>query len=225
MRIRFPFAIAFVVLLVFSSSIGLLPYSSLPSTPAAAQPYIPRQSDKALHIIFFFALTATFYFILDTSRRRVIHLTLVVCTLCLGVGSEVAQHLLPNDREFDPWDVLANVVGSLAALGLASAYHRRAAERRRRAKFSALAGDGVEGEDLELGEAVHRGPGSSTDDHQETGVVTRTMEEELDNWDENVPDDAWDEEDDLAMSGQNTKVTPSTTSAGSEEPAKKLAVD
>lgn len=148
-----------------------------------------------------------------------------MCTLCLGVGSEVAQHLLPNDREFDPWDVLANVVGSLAALGLASAYHRRAAERRRRAKFSALASDGLEGDDLELGEGANRGLGGSSVDDQETGVVTRTVEEELDNWDENVADDAWDEEDDATTSGQNTKVTPSTSSPGSEEPPRKLVVD
>jgi len=149
----------------------------------------------------------------------VIHLTLVVCTLLLGVGSEVAQGLLPNDREFDPWDVLANVIGSLVALGLASAYHRRAAERRRRAKFSALTGDGMEGEDLELGEGV-----GLTEDGQETGVVQRSVEEELDNWDENAPDEAWDEDDDVTTS-QNTKATPSTSSAGSEDPLKKVAVD
>jgi len=219
MRIRFPFAISFLILLIFSSSLGLLPHSSLPSTPAAARPYIPPQSDKALHFLCFFALTATFYFILDAARRRVIHLTLVVCTLLLGVGSEVAQGLLPNDREFDPWDVLANVIGSLVALGLASAYHRRAAERRRRAKFSALTGDGMEGEDLELGEGV-----GLTEDGQETGVVQRSVEEELDNWDENAPDEAWDEDDDVTTS-QNTKATPSTSSAGSEDPLKKVAVD
>ncbi|KIW30374.1 uncharacterized protein PV07_06123 [Cladophialophora immunda] len=230
MRIRFPFAITFVILLVFSSSLGLLPHSSLPSTPAAAQPYIPSQSDKALHFICFFLLTLTFYFILDTSRRRVIHLTLIVCTLLLGVGSEIAQGLLPNDREFDAWDVLANVVGSLAALGLASAYHRRAAERRRRAKYSALTGDGLEGEDLELGEGTNgtlRSSDVDGEEGQETGVApARTVEDELDNWDENAPDDAWDEDDDTtATSGQNTKVTPSTSSVGSEEPPKKVAVD
>ncbi|KIX07575.1 uncharacterized protein Z518_02228 [Rhinocladiella mackenziei CBS 650.93] len=217
--------LSFLILLIFSSSLGLLPHSSLPSTPAAAQPYIPSQSDKALHFICFFALTATFYFILDTSRRRVIHLTLIVCTLFLAVGSEVAQGLLPNDREFDPWDVLANVLGSLAALGLASTYHRRAAERRRRAKYSSLTGDGLEGEDLELGEGANREPGRPNADDQETGVAPRTVEEELDNWDENAPDDAWDDDDDATTSGPITKVTPSTSSAGSDEPPKKVAVD
>ncbi len=141
------------------------------------------------------------------------------------MGSEVAQGLLPNDREFDAWDVLANVLGSLAALGMASQYHRRAAERRRRAKYSALTGDGLEGEDLELGQGAHGGLGRPVPDDQETGVVPRSVEEELDNWDENAADEVWDEDDDATTSGQNTKVTPSTSSVGSEEPLKKVAVD
>jgi hypothetical protein len=147
---------------------------------------------------------------------------LIICTLLLGVGSEVAQGMLPNDRDFDAWDVLANVVGSLAALGLASAYHRRAAERRRRAKYSALTGDGLEGEDLELGEGANGTLGIARDGDggQETGVVSaRSVEEELDNWDENAADDAWDDDDDTTAT-QNTKVTPSTSSVGSEEPTK-----
>jgi hypothetical protein len=140
----------------------------------------------------------------------------------------VAQGLLPNDREFDAWDVLANVLGSLAALGVSSAYHRRAAERRRKAKYEALSGDGIEGEDLELGEGANGGltAGGGRDGGQETGVVStkaKTVEEELDNWDENQPDEAWDEDDDTTT--PNTKVTPSTSSVGSEEVPKKVAVD
>lgn len=137
----------------------------------------------------------------------------------MGVGSEVAQGLLPNDREFDLWDVLANVLGSLAALGLAGYYHKRAAERRRRAKYTALTGgDG----DLELGDTLP----SAREEPQETGVIGVapthvSVEEELDNWDENAADD-WDEEDDRI----DAKMTPATSSAGSEEPpVKKIAVD
>jgi hypothetical protein len=133
------------------------------------------------------------------------------------------QELLPNDRSFDTWDVVANVIGSLAATGLCSAYARRAAERRRKAKFSALLGEDV-GEDLELGE----GPGLSGQANgdlggQETGVV-RTVEEELDNWDENAVDE-WDEEED----GDGKKVTPATSTTASDgqgvESSKKMAVD
>lgn len=224
MRIRFPFLFAFVAILLLSSSAGLLPHSALPSAPDNVRERIPANTDKVAHFLSFFALSATFYFILDTSRRRVLHLTLIVCTLVLGVGSEVAQGLLPNDRNFDPWDVLANVLGSLAALGLANAYARRAAERRRRAKFAALLG---EGDDVELGEGP--GIGEANGDLggpslQESGVVHRSVEEELDNWDENIPDDAWDEDDEDGPGGK--KMTPATSTAGSEDVTpKKMAVD
>lgn len=237
MRIRLPFAISFLILLVLASTAGLLPHSSLPSTPSRLSPYVPPQSDKFLHLIIFFALTLTFYFILDTTRRRVLHITLFVCTLLLGVGSEVVQGLLPNDRFFDAWDVLANVMGSLCAVGLAGAYHRRSAERRRRAKYSALTGELLDGEeDLELGEGPAIGSsqvnGSVTG--QESGVVStaapptkqKSVEEEIDNWDENAEDEPWDEDDEGVIGGHGAKFTPATSSAGSEDVGiKKLAVD
>jgi len=223
MRIRTPFAAAFFILFALSAFGGLLPHSTLlaPEAPFA-------QSDKVLHFITCFALTLTFYFILDTSRRRVLHLTLGVCTLGIGVGSEVLQGLLPNDRQFDYLDVVANVLGSLAALGLAGWYHRRSAERRRKAKYSALAGDAPAGEeDLELGE----GAGLSGRDEtagQETGVaaVPRTVEDEVDNWDENAVDEAWDEDDD-ATTGDSagTKITPASSSIGEEDGPRKVAID
>lgn len=233
--------VAFLIILLLASSAGLLPHSALPETPAAARPYIPKQSDKALHFITFFSLTASFYFILDLPRRRVLHLTLVVCTLILGVGSEVAQALLPNDREFDPWDVLANVIGSLAALGLATSYHKRSLDRRRRAKYSVLSGQGLDDadDDLELDEAPGLGSSRHAAADEEAGIVsldgpsanvnkTQTVEEELDNWDENQPDD-WDADDDdntTTNDGTTAKMTPATSSAdSSEEPRKKLAVD
>lgn len=138
--------------------------------------------------------------------------------MILSVGSEVAQGLLPNDREFDPYDVLANVLGSLAALGLATSYHKRSIERRRRAKYSALTGEGVE-DDVELGD---------TSTHQETGVVgleslesKRTIEQELDDWDENAVD-VWS--DDENTNDTRSKMTPATSSADSSEESKRKAV-
>lgn len=220
-------AAAFLILLFLASAGGLLPHSALPNTPT---PPIP-QSDKFLHLLTFFALTAVFYFVIDTTRRRVLHLTLFVCTFALGVGSEVIQGFLPNDREFDPWDVLANVVGSLAALGFASAYHKRSLERRRKARYSALTGEGIEGEeDIELGESgMISGPSNhERDEEHQTGIVPRppkTVEEELDNWDENAEDDAWDEDDATGASTAGTKITPASSSVGDEEAPKKIAVD
>ncbi|EAW09676.1 VanZ family protein [Aspergillus clavatus NRRL 1] len=184
MRIRYPFAGAFVFILILAAYIGLLPHSASPSIPTTLQP-----NDKFLHLVTFFVLSLVFYWILDTTRRRCLQLTLVVCTLALGIGSEIIQGLLPNDRAFDPFDLVANLIGSLGAVGLCSWYHRRMLERRRKARFGAL-GDEHELEhhdDVELGMGLNgsdRGLGP-----QESGVLT--LEQEVDNWDENAVD-SWD---------------------------------
>ena len=172
------------------------------------------QSDKGLHFITFFLLTVTFWWILETSRRRVLHLTLLVCTAGLSVVSEVVQALLPNDRAFDPFDILANVVGSALGLALCNWYHKRMLDRKRKNKrYSAVPGDDVEDGDPVEGD-VELGEGVGSEEHavseQETGVVgsasydesaqasvgaehpATNITEELDNWDENAED--WDEE-------------------------------
>lgn len=209
-RIRQPFAAAFAVLLLLSAYLGL------------SNPKIPQygQSDKGLHFVTFFLLTITFYWILETSRRRVVHLTLLTCTAGLGIGSEIVQALLPNGRDFDPYDILANVVGSTCAILLCSWYHKRMLERRRKNKhYDVVPGEGGE-VDVELGEGV--GVGS-----QETGVVPAeangqasggaktNVTEELDNWDENADDD-WEEE-----GAEAAKVTTGVSAA--PEDSKKRA--
>ncbi|KAG4430267.1 hypothetical protein IFR05_014246 [Cadophora sp. M221] len=200
MRIRLPFAGAFLFLAATAGYAGL---SSLQISPII--------DDKLLHFLTFFILTTCFYWILDTSRRRTLNLTLVTCTGLLGVGSEFLQEFLPNGRDFDFYDIVANVVGSLAALGLSTWYHMRMLERKRLAKhYQAVPGD----EDLELGEGVGA---------QESGEVRgvsvpahRSVEEEVDNWDENL-EDGWDEDEHTAgtdsAEGEGLK-TPSASSAG-----------
>jgi hypothetical protein len=173
-------------------------------------------NDKVLHSITFFILTAVFYFIIDTTRRRTLHFTLVTCTLCLGVGSEFLQAVLPNGRDFDLYDIVANIVGSLAALGLCTLYHKRMLERRRsRKQYNAVPGEDS-GEDVELGETVF-GDGhdegvmasepESRAPRTSIGRVTETMtlDEEVDNWDENAVD-AWDEDDlgDIGVTARDT---------------------
>ncbi|KAJ6093316.1 hypothetical protein N7486_008605 [Penicillium sp. IBT 16267x] len=185
MRIRYPFAGAFVFLLILAGYIGLLPHSVTSTIPTNLQP-----NDKFLHLLTFFLLSLTFYWILDTTRRRTLHLTLLVCTLGLSIGSEVVQGFLPNDRPFDPFDIVANVVGSLGAVGLCGWYHRRMLDRRRKSRFGMTEG----GEDVELGTGM--GNHSEHDDDglgpQESGVMS--LERELDQWDENAVDN-WDTED------------------------------
>lgn len=160
-----------------------------------AQPAIPV-NDKVLHFTIFFCLTLAFYWILDTSRRRVLNYTLVVCTGCLSVGSELLLEFLPNGRVFDVLDIVANVLGSGGAIALCSWYHQRMLERKRAARqFGLVAGEDFD-QDLELGEVA-----TSDSAPQESGIVTRaegpmgmTADEELDNWDENA-EDPWDEDD------------------------------
>ena len=146
----------------------------------------------------------------------------------MGVGSEFLQAWIPdNGREFDPYDILANLLGSLLGLGLCGWYHKRMLERRRVRKYTAVptGEDGIpeeDGVDLELGEGV--GVTRRSGEHEE-GVVgagagagvaatataaspgvdkapvtaaaakNMSLEEELDNWDENAVD-AWDVDDD-----------------------------
>lgn len=54
-----------------------------------------KQSDKVLHFVAFFFVTVTFYWVLDTNRRKVVQVTFAVCTLGLGLVSELVQSLLP----------------------------------------------------------------------------------------------------------------------------------
>jgi hypothetical protein len=80
-------------------------------------------------------------------------------------------------------------------------------ERKRRSKsFSRGIGDDDEF-DVELGD----GPGA-----QEGGVVKPTLEEEVDNWDENAQD--WDDDDPTATEtpGEGSKTPTSSTEEGFE---------
>ncbi|KAJ5827110.1 hypothetical protein N7447_003873 [Penicillium robsamsonii] len=181
MRIRYPFAGAFIFLLFLAGYIGLLPHSASSTIPTQLQP-----NDKFLHLVIFFLLSITFYWVLDTTRRRTLHVTLVVCTLGLGVGSEVVQGFLPNGRDFDLFDIVANVVGSVGAIGLCSWYHRRMMERRRQSRYGVME-EGTE--DVELGGVGNSHRGSEAMGPQESGVMS--LEQEVDNWDENAVD-TWD---------------------------------
>ncbi|KAI1654331.1 hypothetical protein F4813DRAFT_213661 [Daldinia decipiens] len=208
MRIRLPFAGVFFLLCLLAGYAGL---SSLQLDTVI--------NDKVLHLLTFFLLTVAFYWIIDTNRRRTLNFTVVVCTIGLGVGSEFLQGFLPNGREFDPLDIVANIVGSLAGLGLCSWYHLRMLERKRsRRQYNAVPGE--DPTDLELDEDVEA---------QEEGVMSaaeneraNTLEEEVDNWDENAVD-AWDEGEDEGDIGVNNGQT--TEQNGGETIDTKKRVD
>lgn len=54
-----------------------------------------------------------------------------------------------TSRQFDPILIAANLLGSLAALGLCSVYHKRMLDRKRQARYGLVPQEGEE--DLELG--------------------------------------------------------------------------
>ncbi|TVY12815.1 Uncharacterized protein LARI1_G008949 [Lachnellula arida] len=203
MRIRLPFAGAFLFLAATAAYAGL---SSLQVDS--------HVNDKVLHFLTFFVLTTCFYWILDTSRRRSLNITLVTCTAVLGIGSEFLQGFIPNGRVFDFYDIVANVVGSLGALALSSWYHQRMLERKKRNKQSYQPVGGEEEEDVELGEGV------GAQESGEVGRVPQSLDEAVDNWDENVEDD-WDA-DEHTDEGEGPK-TPSASSGGEEADTKKRA--
>ena len=128
--------VAFIVLSLLASYLGL---SSI---------QIPQVNDKFLHLFTFFLLTLSFYWIFDSTRRRILNLTLLFVTIFLGLGSEGAQGIL-NSRPFDPLNIAANIIGSVCALGLCNIYHKRMLDRRRQAKGYGIVPQ--DGGDLEMG--------------------------------------------------------------------------
>ncbi|KAI0206809.1 hypothetical protein F4808DRAFT_8292 [Astrocystis sublimbata] len=211
MRIRLPFAGVFFVLCLLAAYVGL--------SPLQLDHVI---NDKVLHTLTFFILTVVFYWVIDTTRRRTLNLTLVVCTLGLGVGSEFLQGFLPNGRNFDLYDIVANLVGSLAGLGLCTLYHQRMLERKRQRRYSAVPGQ--EPDDLELGEGVVPQEEGILSDEAES-ARGRSLEAEVDNWDENAEDD-WDEDDepdgDIGVSSK-TQAAEQIGGEGAKPPGKKRA--
>lgn len=94
--------------------------------------------DKLIHFITFFILSLMFYWLFETSSTRVIrNLTFIVCTLVGGIGSEFIQGLLPY-RDFDPKDIIFNVLGSSLALVVSMVYHRKIIEQRRLERYDQL---------------------------------------------------------------------------------------
>ncbi|KAL8745062.1 MAG: hypothetical protein Q9190_002774 [Brigantiaea leucoxantha] len=176
---------AFLLLLLFAAYLGL------------GSVQIPRVNDKFLHFLTFFLLTITFYWVLDTSRRRTLNVTVLIVTVGLAVGSEVLQALLPNGRIFDPLDIAANIFGSLLALGLCTMYHKRMLDRRRRRKGYGVVQQEEAGEDLELGAS----------EPQEQGVVDA---------------EAWDELQGESSAEGEERITPSSTSGGDAESDTKI---
>ncbi|GJN94103.1 hypothetical protein Rhopal_007177-T1 [Rhodotorula paludigena] len=154
---------AFIVL----TFLTLLVLSLLGFHPTLAQRLAPPDvpfSDKVLHFVCFALATALFYacWVVEEQARRVWVwryfkeiISVVVCILVGGIGSELVQSLLPY-KTFQPGDLLANVLGASLALALSHHFAREARrERELRRLYDQLGGlsDDEEEEDEEEAEA------------------------------------------------------------------------
>ncbi|KAI5790659.1 hypothetical protein DFH27DRAFT_570804 [Peziza echinospora] len=119
MRIRTPFAASFAGLCLISAWLATTHYRP---------PFI---NGKVLHFTTFFALTVCFYWIFETSRRRVVNFTFFSITIGLSIITELGQSILHTERPFDAYNIAANVLGSGLALLLMQWYHKRMLERKR----------------------------------------------------------------------------------------------
>ena len=141
----------------------------------------------------------------------------MVCTLGLGVCSEFLFSFLPNDREFDILDIVANVAGSLSAVVMCSWYHRRMMDRRRQRRHHRGPSTGArvglvddmdtdETVDVELGATQKHAPAS--------------LEQRVDEWDENDPDEEIDDAGGQEQ-GRTTKGNALTRSGSSGDLGKR----
>ena len=221
MRVRYPFAGEFACLLLLGYTDGLsgafaalVIISAYVGLAPNQLPDVAEVNDKALHFVAFFLLTVSEASLLEIRRLNVRKLTLywtfdlprrillkfiLISALLLSVASEVVQGLLPNSRNFDPIDIAANVLGSIAALALCAWYHRRMLERRRRRKLQGygIVGPGEGEEDLELGESGSSG--------QELGVVAEEDDED--------DGEAWDNMDGDQPANANGNAEPNKDDA------------
>jgi len=127
MKIRYPVLGAFcLVSLVFAY---LLLSEGIPGGNGV--------SDKVQHFLGCFIEVVLFYWILDTSRRRLLTYTLSFL-FSVSLFSEVLQAIIPNGRTFDILDVLANVAGGLLGVLVCILYHKRMLSRREGRNYNIL---------------------------------------------------------------------------------------
>ncbi len=83
-----------------------------------------RLADKLIHALCFFGIAWLWMHALGGSWRQRALWTLAI-SVGFAIGTEVYQGVMPIGRSFDPFDVLADMVGAAAAILLAKAPLRR----------------------------------------------------------------------------------------------------
>ncbi len=94
-------------------------------TPGTYVPSVPILSfDKVVHVALFFGFAMLWLANYPTRRRDVF-----IGGLIVGIAIEVLQNWLPIDRSGDLYDVVADTIGLLLALGVSTLLRRGATTR------------------------------------------------------------------------------------------------
>lgn len=122
------------------ATLGLLPVLAILGFTPLALPI----NDKVLHFIAFALITITFFFSFDAGdwswNARA---TAIICGCFGAVGSEFVQGLLPY-KQFDSFDIIANIAGHILALSGSILVEIWLSRRSERAMYKSLS------EDLEM---------------------------------------------------------------------------
>ncbi|KAF9082778.1 hypothetical protein BGX29_006986 [Mortierella sp. GBA35] len=129
------FLFVFLVLLqgLFLAALGFLPTDKIPYHEVLPQ-------DKILHCTGFLILTFLTFFIWDRPRRLHNVLLTAIPVGVLAFGSEILQPVLSPTRAYDSHDIVANVIGIVIGLLLATVmdHLREARYSRRQVQYEVL---------------------------------------------------------------------------------------
>ena len=100
------------IIITFSIAVGsLLPQDKI-------NPNIVTLSDKVIHIIAYFVLTYAWLYVFDFTLKKNHKTGLILTIFFYGIIIEAIQYIMTDSRQADIFDVVANVIGILLALGV-----------------------------------------------------------------------------------------------------------
>lgn len=104
-------------------TIAVIAYLSLADNPVGADEFaLFPGADKLAHFLIYFVAASVF--ILEYCKKRMPHhthlnveLALMTCAIILGMIMEAGQLLVPETRDFEVQDIVANTLGAAAGWG------------------------------------------------------------------------------------------------------------
>jgi len=108
------YKIIFILYTLFLFTVTLMPLNVFDSGQGEWLPFLEFDNlDKVVHALLFFVFTGIFYLALNPNK-----IYLFVIPVLTGLLIETLQHTLGLGRTFDPYDILANSLGTICMLAL-----------------------------------------------------------------------------------------------------------